>query len=111
MCQSNLSDNSFCRSVESGVELRLRIVTRSKKRGPSWDEGKKGLRWGVGAAPVDGQANEELIEAVGRFFRVPKTNINIKSGLQGRNKCLLLKGIVAEEILSALQLDDRSVSA
>ncbi|MDD2942865.1 MAG: DUF167 domain-containing protein [bacterium] len=101
----------FCRQVESGVELRLRIVPRSKKRGPSWDDKKHELRWGVSAAPVDGQANDELIVEVSRFFRIPKTNINIKSGLQGRNKCLLLGGATVEAVLLALQLDDRCPSA
>ena len=36
--------------------------------------------------PVDGKANDELIQILSKKFDVPKSSIRIKSGLSSRNK-------------------------
>jgi uncharacterized protein (TIGR00251 family) len=36
--------------------------------------------------PVDGKANQELIEILAKKFDVPKSNITIQMGLSGRKK-------------------------
>jgi uncharacterized protein (TIGR00251 family) len=36
--------------------------------------------------PVDGKANQELIILLAKKFKVPKSEISIKSGLSSRNK-------------------------
>jgi hypothetical protein len=36
--------------------------------------------------PVDGKANDELIQILSKNFDVPKSSIRIKSGLSSRNK-------------------------
>lgn len=46
------------------------------------------LKVSVKSAPVDGQANEELIEIIAKHFDVPKSKISILSGLKGRFKVL-----------------------
>lgn len=46
------------------------------------------LRVSVGSAPVDGQANEELIEIIAKHFELPRSNISIIRGLKGRYKVL-----------------------
>jgi hypothetical protein len=38
------------------------------------------------AAPVDGEANKELIKLLSKEWGVPKSNINIIKGLTSRNK-------------------------
>ncbi len=38
------------------------------------------------ASPVDGKANEELIQLLAKFFGVPKSKVVIKSGLSSRIK-------------------------
>ncbi|WP_026732186.1 DUF167 domain-containing protein [Fischerella sp. PCC 9605] len=38
--------------------------------------------------PVDGKANEELIQVLAEKFDVPKSRIRIKSGLSSRNKLI-----------------------
>lgn len=50
------------------------------------------LRVSVGSAPVDGQANEELIEIMAKHFDVPKSKISIVRGLKGRFKVLEIAG-------------------
>ncbi|MCX7593034.1 MAG: DUF167 domain-containing protein [Fischerella sp.] len=38
--------------------------------------------------PVDGKANEELIQVLAEKFDMPKSRIRIKSGLSSRNKLI-----------------------
>jgi uncharacterized protein (TIGR00251 family) len=38
--------------------------------------------------PVDGKANQELIELLSKKFDVPKSDITIKSGLSSRQKLI-----------------------
>ncbi|MBO3463632.1 DUF167 domain-containing protein [Aetokthonos hydrillicola Thurmond2011] len=38
--------------------------------------------------PVDGKANQELIELLSKKFNVPKSYIRIKSGLSSRQKLI-----------------------
>lgn len=38
------------------------------------------------SSPVDGRANEELMELIARHFACPKSAVSIKSGASGRVK-------------------------
>lgn len=38
--------------------------------------------------PVDGKANDELIQILSKKFEVPKSRIRIKSGLSSKNKLI-----------------------
>jgi uncharacterized protein YggU (UPF0235/DUF167 family) len=40
------------------------------------------------SSPVDGAANQELIDLLHRKFRVPKSAIRIKLGMLSRNKLI-----------------------
>lgn len=36
--------------------------------------------------PINGKANQELIEILAKKYRVPKSNVSIASGLSSKNK-------------------------
>ena len=40
----------------------------------------------VNASPIDGKANEKLIEVLSEYFDKPKRNINIVSGFTSKTK-------------------------
>lgn len=42
------------------------------------------------APPVDGEANEELIKFLSKEWKIPKSNIIIKSGKMSKNKVLII---------------------
>ena len=44
------------------------------------------LKVSVSSAPVDGQANEELIAVLAKHFKIGRSKFQIKSGLKGRYK-------------------------
>jgi uncharacterized protein len=41
--------------------------------------------------PVDGKANQELIELLAKQFQVSKSQISIKSGLSSKNKLIEIR--------------------
>ena len=43
------------------------------------------------ASPVDGKANEELIALVAKHFKLPKSNVSIKSGASSRTKLIQIR--------------------
>ena len=65
--------------------LKIKVSPRSSK-----SEIKKisddTLKIRLTSPPVDGQANEELIELLSESYHVPKSRIIIKKGLRGKNK-------------------------
>ncbi len=38
--------------------------------------------------PIEGKANEELIETLAERYGVPKSRVRVKSGASGRNKLI-----------------------
>ncbi len=78
-----------------GATLHLRVQPRCSKPGPLGLYGEC-LKWGIKAAPVDGKANEELIESLSRVFEIAKRDISIIRGETSREKVVLLPGISAE---------------
>jgi uncharacterized protein (TIGR00251 family) len=49
-----------------------------------------GLKINIKAPPVEGEANEELIEFLSKSFKTPKSSIEIKSGKKSKRKSVRL---------------------
>ena len=47
----------------------------------------------LAAPPVDGKANEALIEFLAAHYRVPKRSVRITAGLRSRLKRVTIEGI------------------
>ena len=45
------------------------------------------------AVPKDGEANKELLEILSKYFNLPKTHLEIKSGHTSRRKVVLVPKI------------------
>lgn len=54
------------------------------------------LKVKIAAPPVDGEANEELIRFLSKWFEVPKRDIEIVSGESAKNKILRIHGLTSE---------------
>jgi len=52
----------------------------------------------ITAPPVDGKANKAVGVFLAAFFHVPKSSVQIHSGLQSRKKRFALNGISEEEV-------------
>jgi len=67
------------------VRVDVHVIPGSNK---SSVEPGSPLRVHLHAKPVDGKANEELVELLGRYFGVNCSAIRIKKGRTSRNKTL-----------------------
>jgi len=74
--------------------LSIRVIPRSPR---SKIDGRRGdaLLVRLAAPPVDGAANEALIDLLSREFQVPKRQIAILSGTTSRDKRVELGGLDA----------------
>ena len=83
------------RSADAAVvTITVRVIPRAGKSGVS------GTRDGVWlvrlhAPPVEGAANEELIDVIARALAVPKRAVSIASGERSRQKSIRVSGIDA----------------
>jgi uncharacterized protein (TIGR00251 family) len=50
------------------------------------DDGTLVIR--VAVPPIEGKANEKVIEVLSKYFNKPKRSISIISGFKGRNKII-----------------------
>lgn len=67
----------------------------------------KGIRDGalavaLAAPPVEGRANEALIEFLAERLSIPKSRISILRGESSRKKLLFIEGIKSEDVIRAL---------
>jgi conserved hypothetical protein TIGR00251 len=90
------------RAHESGVIFPVIVQPRSKKNGVvGFSEGA--LKVKVTAPPVEGAANEALIELLSQTFRIRKSNIEILKMKTSRRKLILCKGISMNEMKSFIK--------
>ena len=90
------------RPAQDGIVFSVRVIPRAGRSGLAGTrDGALVVR--LGAAPVDGAANDELVETVARALRVPRRNVRIVAGERSRNKRLHVSGIDAATAVSRLQ--------
>lgn len=70
---------------DGAVIFNVRVVPRASKS-EIVGEHDGALKIKIAAPPVDGAANAELIRVLAKFLETPKSNIEITSGQQSRNK-------------------------
>jgi len=85
---------------ESAGSITVNIVvqTRASKAEMGPMRGDR-LRVAVTAPPVDGQANEAVIECLAESLGLPSSAVSILVGLKGRRKTVRIKGLTLEEFL------------
>ena len=97
-----MTENSPAAVHKDGVTLKIRVIPKTGTIGPRGvSDGH--LKWGVSSVPEDGKANKELIVAISKLLKIPKSEIEILSGESSRNKVLLLRGQSSERISDLLE--------
>jgi len=79
------------------VEITIRVVPRAKKTEAAGERGGA-LLVRVAAPPVEGAANDALIDFLASSLRVPRRAIRIVSGERGRLKRVAIAGVTAEDL-------------
>jgi uncharacterized protein (TIGR00251 family) len=94
-------DPGYAKDVADGCTLAVRLHPGARKNcvtGVHADAVKIALT----APPVDGKANEALIEFLAEALRLPRARIAIVAGLTSRTKTLRITGKSAAEVTTAL---------
>jgi len=87
------------RTTTTGVIVTVRVIPRSGRSGVAGTrDGALLVR--LNAPPVDGAANEELVDVLATAARVPKRAVTIVSGERGRLKTVRVDGVSADEFRS-----------
>lgn len=90
-------------SVKGGVRLHLFIQPQSSKNEiVGLHNGE--LKIKLTSPPVDGKANEGLIEFLSDLFKKPKRDFTLVKGETNRHKTVQISGIDASKAKEALKL-------
>ena len=85
------------KATADGVELTVRVIPRARKTQCSGVR-DQALVVRVAAPPVEGAANDALIEFFSAALRVPRRAVQIVSGDRTRQKRVAISGVTAEQI-------------
>jgi uncharacterized protein len=80
----------------NGIQLRLRVQPRASRTELAGIHGDA-LRVRLGAAPVDGAANQALIRLLADLLSVPRSAVQVIAGEMSRSKIVAVSGIGPEE--------------
>ena len=88
------------RAHAAGVTLAVRAQPGAKKTAITgvYGEGAEAqLKIAVQAQPIEGRANDALIEFLADFFDVPRGKVELVSGELSRSKVFLLRGVAVTQ--------------
>ena len=86
---------------ERGVSFSVRVQPRARRAGIQGTAGNGdacALKISLSAPPVDGRANEELIERLADLLEVPRSAVDVIAGAQSRNKVIQVQGRTLDEV-------------
>ncbi len=82
---------------KDGVTIEC-YVTPKAGRSRIKGERNGALAVALAAPPVEGRANEALIEFMAHILGIPKSHISILRGETGRTKLIFIKGLSKEKV-------------
>lgn len=86
------------------TRLTVKAKPKASKRGVAIKDGVVVVS--VTAPPVDGRANEEIVEVLAAHLGVKRADVTIVSGASGKTKILEIESLTDTEV--AARLDGRS---
>lgn len=75
--------------TKDGYLLNLKISPNASKN--EIIKSDEGVKVKITAQPIDGKANKALLEYLSKFFKIPKTSIEIVKGETSKEKTVLVK--------------------
>ena len=94
-------------STPLGVRIKVRVVPRSGRAGIAGErDGSLLVR--LSSAPVEGAANDELVEVIARAFGVARRAVTIVNGEHSRRKLLEVTGLDAAAARALLHIEPDS---
>jgi len=76
----------------SGVTFAVKVHPRARKNAITGTVGDA-LKLALTAPPVEGKANQAVIEFFADLFQIPRSSVTIASGETSRNKVIRIAGV------------------
>jgi uncharacterized protein (TIGR00251 family) len=91
-----------------GVTFAIKVHPRARKNAITEIVGDA-LKLALTAPPVEGRANQAVIEFFADLFEIPRSSVTIASGATSRNKVIRVTGIAQAAVAATLaaHLGDR----
>jgi hypothetical protein len=80
------------KKTKEGIVIQVKVQPRSSRKGIEGVTGDT-LKINLTAPPVDGAANEQLIEILSVELKIRKSSIRILKGASSRYKTVEIKGV------------------
>ncbi len=90
------------RETAEGVSFAVRVHPRAKKNAITGEIGDA-LKLALTAPPVEGKANEAVIEFLAALLKVPRSSVSIASGQSSRAKVIRVYGLTAAQVEQRLR--------
>ena len=89
------------RETSAGVSFSVKVQPRARKNGITGTVGDA-LKLALTAPPVEGRANQAVIEFFADIFQIPRSSVTIASGESSRLKVIRITGISAGQVRQCL---------
>jgi uncharacterized protein (TIGR00251 family) len=93
------------RETASGVTFAVRVQPRASRTAIAGilGEGDEAmLKIALAAPAIEGRANEALVRFLAKLLDVPRSAVEIVSGVQSRNKVVRIAGVSARHVQARL---------
>ncbi|MGY5861792.1 MAG: DUF167 family protein [Candidatus Thorarchaeota archaeon] len=87
----------------NGVLLRVVVKPKSRARSFVAEIGVESVMLNLRAPAREGKANIELLKRVAKLLKLSSGDVVLISGSKSRDKTLLLRGVMADQVLGILQ--------
>lgn len=85
-----------------GVSFTVKVHPRARKNAITGEVGEA-LKLALTAPPVEGKANQAVIEFFADLFEIPRSSVTITSGLTSRLKVVQIGGLNAGQVSKKLE--------
>ena|SRR5437016_4461983 len=85
-----------------GVTFAVKVHPRARKNAITGVVGDA-LKLALTAPPVEGKANQAVIEFFAEVFEIPRSSVTIASGETSRRKVICISGVVIENVRQRLE--------
>lgn len=87
---------------KSGSALAVRVIPRAARNELVEIQADGTLKLRLHAAPVDGKANQELIEFLADLLEIAPNKLELVAGHSGRNKLVSITGLTSADVQSRI---------
>jgi uncharacterized protein (TIGR00251 family) len=89
------------REATTGLSFAVKVHPRARKNAVTGTVGDA-LKLSLTAPPVEGKANQAVVEFFADFFQISRSSVTITSGESSRLKIVRITGITAEQLRQRL---------